>query len=138
KKFIIGAFIVLTVALVAVGIYIYGLFNTFEQGVSDSFEATDRESSDLRMEEVDPNLDSFTVLIMGIDESETRSESEGLESEGFRTDTMILATFDKDEDDIKLVSIPRDTLTYLPDDNCFDKITHVHMVGGPESAMSAV
>ena len=138
KKFIIGAFIVLTVALVAVGIYIYGLFNTFERGVSDSFEATDRESSDLRMEEVDPNLDSFTVLIMGIDESETRSESEDLESGDFRTDTMILATFDKDEDDIKLVSIPRDTLTYFPDENYYDKITHAHRNGGPESSMLAV
>src|SRR5690625_4252940 len=138
KKFIIGAFIVLTVALVAVGIYLYSLFNTFEQGVSDSYEATDRERSDLRMEEVDPNLDSFTVLIMGIDESETRTESEGLDSDGFRTDTMILATFDKDEDDIKLVSIPRDTLTYFSDENYFDKITHAHRNGGPESSMHAV
>src|SRR5690625_4284382 len=138
KKFIIGAFIVLTVALVAVGIYLFNLFNTFEQGVSDSYEATDRERSDLRMEEVDPNLDSFTVLIMGIDESETRSESEGLDSEGFRTDTVILATFDKDEDDVKLVSIPRDTLTYFPDENYYDKITHAHRNGGPESSMLAV
>src|SRR5699024_9355657 len=138
KKFIIGAFIVLTVALVAVGIYLYSLFNTFEQGVSDSYEATDRERSDLRMEEVDPNLDSFTVLIMGIDESETRTESVGLDSDGFRTDTMILATFDKDEDDIKLVSIPRNTLTYFSDENYFDKITHDHRSGGPESSMHAV
>src|SRR5699024_1600543 len=138
KKFLIGTFIVLAVALVAVGIYIFNLFNTFEQGVSDSYEATDRERSDLRLEEVDPNLDSFTVLILGTDESETRSESEGLDSEGFRTDTMILATFDKDADDVKLVSIPRDTLTYLPDENYFDKITHAHMVGGPESSMLAV
>src|SRR5690625_7571645 len=89
------------------------------------------------MEEVDPNLDSFTVLIMGIDESETRTESEGLDSDGFRTDTMILATFDKDEDDIKLVSIPRDTLTYFPDENYFDKITHAHRNGGPGSSMHA-
>lgn len=138
KKFIIGAFIVLVVALIAVGIYVFSLFNTFERGVSDSFEATDRESSDLRMEEIDPNLDSFTVLIMGIDESETRNESEGLESDGFRTDTMILATFDKDEDDIKLVSIPRDTLAYFPDENYYDKITHAHRNGGPESSMLAV
>lgn len=138
KKILIGTFIVLTVALIAVGFYIYNLFNTFEQGVSDSYEATDRERSDLRLEEVDPNLDSFTVLIMGTDESETRRESEGLDSEGFRTDTVILATFDKDEDDIKLVSIPRDTLTYFPDENYFDKITHAHMNGGPESSMLAV
>src|SRR5699024_4723567 len=107
-------------------------------GVSDSYEATDRERSDVIMEEVYLNLDSFTVLIMGIDESEARSESEGLESDGFRTDTMILATFDKDEDDIKLVSIPRDTLAYFPDENYYDKITHAHRNGGPESSMLAV
>ncbi|SOC44853.1 LCP family protein [Salinicoccus kekensis] len=138
KKFLIILFSVLLVILIGVGVYIYSVFNTFEQGVSDSYEATDRERSELRIDEVDPNLDSFTVLILGVDESETRSESEDLDTGDFRTDTVILATFDKDEDDVKLVSIPRDTLTYFPDENYYDKITHAHRNGGPESSMLAV
>ena len=138
KKILIALFLVLTIALIGVGLYIYNLFNTFEQGVTDSYEATDRERSELRMDEVDPNLDSFTVLILGVDESETRSERDDMATGDFRTDTVILATFNNDEDDVKLVSIPRDTLTYFPDENYFDKITHAHRNGGPESSMLAV
>jgi LCP family protein required for cell wall assembly len=138
KKILIGLFLVLTIALIGVGLYIYNLFNTFEQGVTDSYEATDRERSELRIDEVDPNLDSFTVLILGVDESETRSERDDMDTGDFRTDTVILATFNNDEDDVKLVSIPRDTLTYFPDENYFDKITHAHRNGGPESSMLAV
>ena len=138
KKIFIGILLFLIIVLVVIGVYIYNLFNSFEQGVSDSFEATDRDRSELRLDDIDPTMDSFTVLILGIDESESRKEEDDLESGDFRTDSMILATFDKDEDEVKLVSIPRDTLTHFPEENYFDKITHAHREGGPEASMRAV
>lgn len=138
KKIFIGILLFLIIVLVVIGVYIYNLFNSFEQGVSDSFEATDRDRSELRLDDIDPTMDSFTVLILGIDESESRKEEDDLESGDFRTDSMILATFDKDQDEVKLVSIPRDTLTYFPEENYFDKITHAHREGGPEASMRAV
>lgn len=138
RKIFYGTLIVMIIILVVIGTYIYNLFTSFEQGVSDSFEATDRDRSELRLDDIDPTMDSFTVLILGIDESTTRKEQENLETEDFRTDTMILATFDKEQDEVKLVSIPRDTLTYFPEENYFDKITHAHREGGPEASMRAV
>lgn len=138
KKIFIGILLFLIIVLVVIGVYIYNLFNSFEQGVSDSFEATDRDRSELRLDDIDPTMDSFTVLILGIDESESRKEDDDLESGDFRTDSMILATFDKDQDEVKLVSIPRDTLAYFPEENYFDKITHAHREGGPEASMRAV
>ncbi|WP_051683093.1 LCP family protein [Salinicoccus luteus] len=138
KKILIGILLFLVIALVVIGVYIYNLFNSFEQGVSDSFEATDRDRSELRLDDIDPTMDSFTVLILGIDESESRKEEGDLDSQDFRTDTMILATFDKNQDEVKLTSIPRDTLTYFPEENYFDKITHAHRQGGPEASMRAV
>ncbi|MFC3420078.1 LCP family protein [Salinicoccus hispanicus] len=138
RKIFYGVLIFLVIALVVIGAYIYNLFNSFEQGVSDSFEATDRDRSELRLDDIDPSLDSFTVLILGIDESESRKEKDGLSSEDFRTDTMILATFDKTQDEVKLVSIPRDTLAYFPENNYYDKITHAHRENGPEGSMRAV
>ncbi|WP_271397000.1 LCP family protein [Salinicoccus roseus] len=138
RKIFYGTLIVMIIILVVIGTYIYNLFTSFEQGVSDSFEATDRDRSELRLDDIDPTMDSFTVLILGIDESATRKEQENLETEDFRTDTMILATFDKEQDEVKLTSIPRDTLTYLPEENYFDKITHAHREGGPEASMRAV
>ncbi|GAB3063523.1 LCP family protein [Salinicoccus sesuvii] len=138
RKIFYGVLGFLLIALVVVGVYIYNLFTSFEQGVSDSFEATDRDRSELRLDDIDPSLDSFTVLILGIDESETRKEQDNLTSEDFRTDTMILATFDKTQDEVKMVSIPRDTLTYFPENNYYDKITHAHRENGPEGSMRAV
>lgn len=138
KKFLITIFVILAVALIGVGIYIFNLFNAFEQGVSDSYESTDRDRSELRDDDFDASIDSFTVLILGIDESESRSESDQFEDGDFRTDTMILATFNQDEEEVKLVSIPRDTLTYFPEENYFDKATHAHRINGPESSMNAV
>lgn len=138
KKFLYGAIIVLIIALVIIGAYLFNLFNAFQTGVNDSFEGTDREGSELREGDIDPSMDSFTVLILGIDENESRKEKSNLETNDFRTDTMILATFDKDADEVKLTSIPRDTLTYFPEQNYFDKITHAHQEGGPDGSMKAV
>ncbi|MFD2830028.1 LCP family protein [Corticicoccus populi] len=138
KKIIISIIVILAVVLVGVGIYIFNLFNAFEQGVSDSYQSTDRERSELREDDGDESPDSFTILILGIDESESRSESDKFEENDFRTDTMILATFNKDENEVKLVSIPRDTLSYFPEENYFDKITHAHRINGPDSSISAV
>lgn len=140
KKILITIFVVLLLALAGAGIYIYNVFNSFEQGVSDSYESTDREYSELREQEdnVDETPDTFTILILGIDESESRTENFNYDNEDFRTDTMILATFNQEEDEVKMVSIPRDTLAYLPEEQYYDKITHAHTINGPESSMNAV
>lgn len=53
KKILIAIFVVLLLALAGAGIYIYNVFNSFEQGVSDSYESTDREYSELREQEDD-------------------------------------------------------------------------------------
>lgn len=137
KKIIWTIVIVLVLILIGAGIYIYSLYNTFDEGVSSSYEPTDKERSDLRKEDATVE-DSFTVLILGTDENESRAEKENLDGDDFRTDSMILATFDKNNDDVKLVNIPRDTLAYLKTEEYFDKINHAHMYGGPSASMDAV
>ena len=109
KKFLYGVIILLVIALIVIGVYLFNLFNAFQSGVNSSFEGTDREGSELREEDIDPSMDSFTVLILGVDENEARSEKNDMDTDDFRTDTMMLATFDKDADEVKLTSIPRDT-----------------------------
>lgn len=137
KKIIWTIVIVLMLILIGAGIYIYNLYNTFDEGVSSSYEPTDREKSDLREEDANVK-DSFTVLILGTDENESRAENENLGGDDFRTDSMILATFDKNSDDVKLVNIPRDTLAYIETEGYFDKINHAHMYGGPSASMDSV
>lgn len=80
---------------------------------------------------------------MGVDESDVRGKEYG---EAIRTDALLLATFNKDSKTVKLLSIPRDTYTYIPIEKKKDKITHAHAFGsakngkngGPQASIDAV
>src|SRR5690625_1334326 len=55
-----------------------------------------------------------------------------------RTDALILATLNKDDKSVKLVSIPRDSLVYIPEVGYEDKITHAHAFGGTKATIETV
>ncbi|HLQ74905.1 MAG TPA: LCP family protein [Alloiococcus sp.] len=131
KRVYVIAFI-LIIILAAGG---YGAYLYFEaqSALNDSYEDDGREKSDLRKEAVNPKLDNVSVLIMGVDSSDER-ESDG----PGRTDAMIFATLNKDEKSVKLVSIPRDSLVYIPEIGYETKINHAHAHGGTKAAIDTV
>ena len=49
---------------------------------------------------------------------------------------MILATLSPNKQQIRLLSIPRDTISYIPKVGYYDKITHAY--GGPIATMDTV
>ena len=51
---------------------------------------------------------------------------------------MILSTFNQKKHQIRMLSIPRDTISYIPKVGYYDKITHAHAYGGPLAAMDSV
>lgn len=138
KKRKILMFIMLPLLLVIVGIGLYAnhLINEAEQAVNEAFEEDGREDgSDLRAEQVDPDIDNISILFIGIDESEkrqARNESNQL------SDALILATLNKDSNSVKLLSIPRDTYVYVPERDRYTKINHAHSYGGPEATIETV
>lgn len=95
--------------------------------------------------EVDPNFNKFSMLIMGIDENDSRA-AEGQTRENSRTDSLIYLAVNKDKKRMDMVSIPRDSLTLMReksdknDDNAyfFDKITHAYAYGGTDGTIEAV
>ncbi|KOS26936.1 LytR family transcriptional regulator [Bacillus anthracis] len=101
------------------------------------------EKSNLREKAVKPITNNVSILIMGVDESEVREKEY---DEAIRTDALLLATINKDDKTVKLVSIPRDTYTYIPVEKKKDKITHAHVYGfvkkgkdgGPQASMDTV
>src|SRR5690625_4070871 len=105
KKILWTIFIILGVVLLAAVIYILYLFNVFNSGVSDSYEEIERDRSELRIDDVDASNDNFTVLILGIDADAERTQGGEINADNFRSDSMILATFDRDNDDVKMVNI---------------------------------
>ncbi|QOY37093.1 LCP family protein [Anaerobacillus isosaccharinicus] len=88
------------------------------------------DRSEKRDMAVNPSRDSISVLFLGVDD-----RTESLRG---RTDAMILATFNKDDHTIKMVSIPRDSRVEIAGRNKMDKINHAHAFGGVDTAISTV
>ncbi|WP_152657636.1 LCP family protein [Oceanobacillus sp. CFH 90083] len=133
RKGVLVTLIIAGLALLSVVGYGSYLYVKANNAVTGSFEDDGREKSDLRDFEVDPNIDNVSVLIIGVDENDHRDNAETS-----RSDTLMLATFNRDEKSVKLVSIPRDTLLYVPEVGREDKITHAHAYGGPKATIETV
>ena len=140
-KIIISA--ILFVLLIGGG-YTWFLVNKASSAVRNAAHDLARgDKSDLRDRVVKPITNNVSVLVMGVDESDVRGKEYG---EAIRTDALLLATFNKDSKTVKLLSIPRDTYTYIPIEKKKDKITHAHAFGsakngkngGPQASIDAV
>ncbi|WP_047982607.1 LCP family protein [Ornithinibacillus contaminans] len=135
KKII--TYLSIVISTIILGIIIYGvsIYTKAEKIVDNSFEQVERpnNTSELREEDVNPIEDNVSLLIIGVDDSEKRSYEENS-----RSDTLILATFNKEQGDIKLVSIPRDSYVFVPEVKYFTKINHAHFFGGPKATIETV
>ncbi|WP_353418237.1 LCP family protein [Staphylococcus delphini] len=118
-------------------IFAFTLFNSSKNAFDDSFSQSDERQSQLRGSKVNAAKQPISILFLGIDDSSTRRQN-GQSAENARTDAMILSTMNPDKHQIRLLSIPRDTLSYIPEVGYYDKITHAHVYGGPEASMRAV
>ncbi|MEK4931478.1 LCP family protein [Bacillus sp. FSL M7-1345] len=130
--------------LIVGGGYTWFLVNKASSAIRNAAHDLARgDKSDLRDKAVKPITNNVSVLIMGVDESDVRGKEYG---EAIRTDALLLATFNKDSKTVKLLSIPRDTYTYIPVEKKKDKITHAHAFGstkngkdgGPQASIDAV
>lgn len=116
----------------AYGIY---LVKKAENAANSAFETADgRNKSELREEKVEPLHDNISILFIGVDSSEQRGNNEG----NTRSDALVLATLNNEDKSVKLVSIPRDTYTYIPYIEREDKITHAYAYNGPSSTIDSV
>lgn len=118
---------------------VFGLMLYLETrgAINDSFLDSKKSKSSLRDKPVDPSLDHISVLFLGVDDSKSRRES-GQKANQARTDAMIYTTFNRDKKQIRMVSIPRDTLSYIPAVKYYDKITHAHAIDGPQGSIDSV
>src|SRR5690625_2398006 len=135
KKWIWITVSIILILLISVGAYAAHLYNKTSNVIEESHEKVgrDNEHSALREEAVDPIEDNVTVLFLGVDTSEERAYEDKS-----RTDAMLVATFNKDEGTVKLLSIPRDTYVYVPEIGYNSKINHAHFHGGPKATMETV
>lgn len=131
--FIVLIFFICTV-IVSIG-YAGYLYYQAHRIVSETHEEVGRENetSTLRSEQVDPVEDNVSVLFVGVDDSEHRNSAANS-----RSDALILATFNKSNNSVKLLSIPRDAYVYIPDVGYSTKINHAHAYGGTKATIETV
>lgn len=136
RKILYSILIVLGSFLILSATYAVYLGKKAEVAANDSFELLkNRESgSELRLEDVEPLEDNVSILLVGIDDSEKRDFGDG----NSRSDSLMVATLNNKDKSVKLVSIPRDTYTYIPEVGYNDKITHAHAYGGTVAAIESV
>lgn len=122
----------LLLSFTAYGVYLSKQVETAAQGAFEAID--DREQSELREEEIEPLEDSISILFIGVDDSLQRGQGES----NSRSDALILATLNNEDKSIKMLSIPRDSYTYIPHVGFKDKITHAHAFGGTKATIEAV
>ncbi len=139
NKFLKYLLIFLSLILVVVPVIFAVLLLKSSQGAFEhslNTSDTSRESS-IRESKVNPSKDPISILFLGIDDNSGR-EKNGQSAEQSRTDAMILSTFNADKEQIRMLSIPRDTISYIPEVSYYDKITHAHAYNGPTASMDSV
>ncbi|WP_027965366.1 LCP family protein [Halalkalibacillus halophilus] len=132
-KILIGVLVLLIFTFVGLGVYATNVYKEADQAVTESFEDLERGNvSEKRDQEVDPEVDNISVLFVGIDDATSRTDEANL------ADALILATFNKDDNSINMVSIPRDSYVDVPYQLEKDKINHTHAYDGLDGTVTAV
>ncbi|KEZ52159.1 LCP family protein [Metabacillus indicus] len=127
-KNILLFFIIVFLCIGAYGAYI--TYKTY-QAANQSFNELERgHKSKLREVAVEAGKDPISILLMGIEDYSSGGVG--------RTDSLMVATLNPEDQSMKLVSIPRDTLVYLVDRGKKDKINHAYAFGGKEATITAI
>ena len=116
--------------------YSFHIYSKAKSILSNAYSELGRgDKSSKREKAVKPMTDNISILIMGVDESDIRDKNYG---KATRTDALLLATINKNDKSVKLVSIPRDSRVYIKSREKYDKITHAHVFGGVDSTIDTV
>lgn len=117
------------IVFLAVGGYAYSIYHsakkTVDSRIHEPVASIDTGKTREKMDKTEP----LNILLMGID-SDT--------PEGGRSDALMVMTLDPKDNQMQLVSIPRDTRTEIAGKGVEDKINHAYAFGGSDMAVDTV
>ncbi|MCM3567396.1 LCP family protein [Neobacillus mesonae] len=119
----------LLVLVLGAGVYAGTLYKKAESVMNKSYKPIERDSA--RPKPL--TIDKTSILFVGVDDSEKRKNNGPA-----RSDALILATFNKKDKSVKMLSIPRDSYVYIPEKDMYTKITHAHAYGGVKMTLDTV
>ncbi|MCI8610163.1 MAG: hypothetical protein HFE73_11005 [Firmicutes bacterium] len=124
KAALLTALVVILAAIIIVAM-VYGYVN---DAVDQMHEPTP-ESYDLSLVDVDGYIN---ILLLGVDSRNMNNIN------GTRSDAIMIVSINKDTNDVKVISVYRDTFLKMGDTGSFDKITHACAYGGPELSIKSL
>src|SRR5699024_7001374 len=133
KRFMLFILVSLLIVSLPILSYMTYLYIKADSAISESYVDDGREKSPLRDTKVDPSKDPVSVLIICFYTSNNRYNAYVSLS-----DALMLATLNKKDICIKKISIPRDSIVYIPVIGYEDKINHAHLYGGTHSTVETV
>lgn len=128
---ILSVMIPLMIVVLVIVTYIAKLYVEAQQVVDTSYHEVQRDN----VIDVDPLEEATSILIMGIDDTESRDLGSA------RADSLIYLTIDPNEHEVNMVSIPRDTYTEIFADNTTvgnDKINSAYAIGEEQATIQSV
>ncbi|MDX5323683.1 MAG: LCP family protein [Exiguobacterium sp.] len=129
KVILIALGIVLVLSGAAFGFFVFKA-NERAENTNDALDRGDK--SERRDDSIDLTNDHFSVLLAGDDGGALLEEG--------RTDSLMVATFNKESRQVTLVSIPRDAYVDIvtTDGEFKDKINHAYSYGGIDTTIATV
>ena len=124
KGLMIAGATIVTLLLILV-IVAYSLFNSL---LGDIFTESP-EDYDLSLKAVDGY---YNILLLGVDSRDMDN------LEGTRSDAIMVVSINEETNDVKILSVYRDTYLKIGDTSTYDKVTHACMYGGPEMTMKTL
>ena len=135
KKVFLTIFaIVAALVVIAAGV-VAKLYFDLSGSIKQTYEAVERKNTETkkRQQPVDLNKkEPFSVLLLGIDTGDLGRTEQG------RSDTLMVATVNPNDNKTTLVSIPRDTYVDIVGYGTQDKINHAYAFGGAAMSMDTV
>ncbi len=104
---------------------LHNVQSTVDTKLHKPIDGIDVDITKQKVEKKEP----INILLLGVDE---RAYDKG------RSDTMIVMTLDPNNNQMQLVSIPRDTRTKIIGRGTMDKINHSYAFGGSEMSVATV
>jgi polyisoprenyl-teichoic acid--peptidoglycan teichoic acid transferase len=126
------AWVLIPALIIVLGATTYGafLYNKAQSVINKSYQPINRDTD---RNKFGPVADNTSILFIGVDDSQTRKFNDSA-----RSDALMLATFNKKDKSIKLLSIPRDSYVHIPEKDIYTKITHAHAYGGVKLTLDTV
>lgn len=118
------------VLLIGIGSYVGYVFYQTLEAANNSYDDLGREKSKLRDSAVSISNDPVSILLLGVEDYSSGGK-------GGRSDTLMVATFNPEDQSMKLLSIPRDSRVEIPGKG-LDKINHSFSKGGKELTIETV